>query len=418
MFFGEDLGVGGAERLIVDTANACKINGHQVIMLTSHYDPKHCFEDTKHLDIIVKASSLPRHIGGKFHALFAYLKMFLATIWLIYFSKIQYDLVICDQISLPVLALKLFPFKLKSKIKVLFYCHFPDQLLCQNPNANRLKAVYRKFINWLEFKSTSMADVILVNSNFTRNIFYKTFPQLKDKMNLKILYPSLNTDIFDKSLSQNADICLDAQLTSVLSGKKFIILSINRYERKKNLELAVNTMQELKNRIASDLWSKCVLVHAGGYDPRLEENVSYYAELNNLVEQFELQANIVLLKSINDELKIKLLKLSYCLLYTPENEHFGIVPVEAMYCEKPVIATNTGGPLETVKNKQTGFLVKPNVLDFAECLTQLIQNPDLQQKMAKNARRNVIDNFSYISFTQNLNTVITDLFNLNNNKRQ
>jgi glycosyltransferase involved in cell wall biosynthesis len=31
-------------------------------------------------------------------------------------------------------------------------------------------------------------------------------------------------------------------------------------------------------------------------------------------------------------------------LYTPEREHFGIVPIEAMYNEAPVIACNSGGP--------------------------------------------------------------------------
>lgn len=35
-------------------------------------------------------------------------------------------------------------------------------------------------------------------------------------------------------------------------------------------------------------------------------------------------------------------------VYTPANEHFGIVPVEAMYARKPVIACNNGGPTESI----------------------------------------------------------------------
>ncbi|TXH61693.1 MAG: glycosyltransferase, partial [Thiothrix sp.] len=31
-------------------------------------------------------------------------------------------------------------------------------------------------------------------------------------------------------------------------------------------------------------------------------------------------------------------------LYTPEKEHFGIVPIEAMFNNAPVIACNSGGP--------------------------------------------------------------------------
>lgn len=54
----------------------------------------------------------------------------------------------------------------------------------------------------------------------------------------------------------------------------------------------------------------------------------------------------------------QLLRHSQCLLYTPENEHFGIVPVEAMYCNTPVIACNSGGPMESVKHGVTGFLLE------------------------------------------------------------
>lgn len=47
---------------------------------------------------------------------------------------------------------------------------------------------------------------------------------------------------------------------------------------------------------------------------------------------------------------------SKLLLYTPINEHFGIVPVEAMLAGLPVLASNTGGPLETIVEGETGWL--------------------------------------------------------------
>lgn len=61
--------------------------------------------------------------------------------------------------------------------------------------------------------------------------------------------------------------------------------------------------------------------------------------------------NIVFLCSFSDEEKVFLLKNSTCLLYTPSNEHFGIVPIEAMFMKLPVIAVNSGGPLETIENE-------------------------------------------------------------------
>lgn len=58
------------------------------------------------------------------------------------------------------------------------------------------------------------------------------------------------------------------------------------------------------------------------------------------------------------------------MLYTPENEHFGIVPVEAMYLGCIVIACNSGGPLESVDHNKTGYLLSP---DYEEWGTQIIK---------------------------------------------
>ena len=46
-------------------------------------------------------------------------------------------------------------------------------------------------------------------------------------------------------------------------------------------------------------------------------------------------------------------------IYTPENEHFGIVPIEAMAAGKPVIACRSGGPKESVLHGETGYLCEP-----------------------------------------------------------
>lgn len=69
---------------------------------------------------------------------------------------------------------------------------------------------------------------------------------------------------------------------------------------------------------------------------------------------------MLFLLSVKSAFKDMLLKSAKLLVYTPSNEHFGIVPLEAMLAGVPVLAANTGGPLETVVDGKTGWLCPPD----------------------------------------------------------
>ena len=47
VFLHPDLGIGGAERLVVDAAMGLQNYGHKVVIFTSHCDPKHCFDEAR-----------------------------------------------------------------------------------------------------------------------------------------------------------------------------------------------------------------------------------------------------------------------------------------------------------------------------------------------------------------------------------
>lgn len=53
VFLHPDLGIGGAERLVVDAAVALKSKGCSVQIWTAHYDPTHCFSETLDPDLPV-----------------------------------------------------------------------------------------------------------------------------------------------------------------------------------------------------------------------------------------------------------------------------------------------------------------------------------------------------------------------------
>ena len=46
VFIHPDLGIGGAERLIVDASLALQLRGHSCVIVTAHHDRGHCFTET------------------------------------------------------------------------------------------------------------------------------------------------------------------------------------------------------------------------------------------------------------------------------------------------------------------------------------------------------------------------------------
>jgi len=47
VFFHPDLGIGGAERLVIDAAVGLQDLGHKVTIFTSYRDKNHCFDEAK-----------------------------------------------------------------------------------------------------------------------------------------------------------------------------------------------------------------------------------------------------------------------------------------------------------------------------------------------------------------------------------
>ena len=70
-----------------------------------------------------------------------------------------------------------------------------------------------------------------------------------------------------------------------------------------------------------------------------------------------------------------------------------MVIIEAMALEKPVIATNFGGPMEIIDNEKDRFLIPPqNPAILAKCILKLIKYPCLRRQIGKKAREKVMQN--------------------------
>ena len=77
------------------------------------------------------------------------------------------------------------------------------------------------------------------------------------------------------------------------------------------------------------------------------------------------------------------------------HEPFGIVFLEAMSCETPVVSTTGGGVPEVVRDGENGILVPVNnPLKLAEAMDYLLENKDVRIKFGKAGRKWVTENFS------------------------
>ena len=96
-------------------------------------------------------------------------------------------------------------------------------------------------------------------------------------------------------------------------------------------------------------------------------------------------------------------------------EPFGIINLEAMACETPVVASAVGGIPEVVEHGDTGLLVTPEAIssteadprhpeqfsrDLAAAVNVLLDDPDRRAEMAKKARARVERQFSWSSIAQ------------------
>jgi len=184
------------------------------------------------LDVRVRGNYLvPPNILGRFAILCAILRQLHLILQICVLSSELRDLcptaLLVDQLSAGIPLLRL----LQPVARILFYCHFPDKLLAKKGGI--LKSIYRWPFDWIESWSTGCSDGIVVNSNFTRGVFKEAFPRLSDRTP-GVIYPCVDTQAVSGESAENP----------LWKGKKFV-LSINRFERKKDVGLAIRAFAKI-----------------------------------------------------------------------------------------------------------------------------------------------------------------------------
>jgi alpha-1,3/alpha-1,6-mannosyltransferase len=205
-------------------------------------------------------------------------------------------------------------------------------------------------------------------------------------------------------------------------------LSLNRFEKKKNVALAIDAFALFKQGLTKagndEVERSPRLVIGGGYDSRVEENMMTLVALIDRARSACLSYTIIsppssktnipplnvttqdpdilFLLNFTTVQRAALLSApsTLALLYTPANEHFGIVPIEAMSAGLPVLACNSGGPTESVvddvdsPNERTGWLRAHEALGWSAALVEIAElSPIERSAVADRARARAREHF-------------------------
>ncbi len=120
---------------------------------------------------------------------------------------------------------------------------------------------------------------------------------------------------------------------------------------------------------------------------------------NRMMEKVKGKKNIVWIhENLGDVKNVELYTSARVFICPSVYEPFGIINLEAMACETPVVATAVGGIPEVVVPEETGILVDPaDSGQIAAAVNRLLENPELAAEMGKRGRRRVEERFSWDS---------------------
>ena len=124
----------------------------------------------------------------------------------------------------------------------------------------RLRVRYREVLDRLEELTTGCAEVVMVNSQYTASVFKEAFSVLGRDVDPLVVYPSLDPPTLALPGTPASEAKNGSKLpnegesaATILSYLKVdqprrLFVSLNRYERKKRVDLAVESFAELRRR--------------------------------------------------------------------------------------------------------------------------------------------------------------------------
>ena len=238
----------------------------------------------------------------------------------------------------------------------------------------------QKYINDTEWLLTYEANEVIVNSNYMKSEVQRLFGLPFEKIN--VVPNGVNLNKFtgmDRDYSFRRKYAMDNEK---------IILFMGRLVYEKGVQNLIAAMPKVLDSYHD---AKLVIVGKGGMLDELKAQADYLGISNK----------VYFAGYMNGKDVERMYKAADISVFPSTYEPFGIVALEGMLAERPIVVSDAGGLGEIVEHRVTGmksYCGNPN--SIADSILELLFNPELCDNIVKNAKMKVKENYNWQKIAQ------------------
>ncbi|NDJ22311.1 glycosyltransferase [Nostoc sp. B(2019)] len=184
-----------------------------------------------------------------------------------------------------------------------------------------------------------------------------------------------------------------------------MVLYVGRFDRRKGIETLVRAVAKSSLRGEANLQ----LVIGGGSRPGQSDGIER-DRIANIVAELGLEDCTTFAGRLDDNILPFYYAAADVCVVPSHYEPFGLVTIEAMASQTPVVASNVGGLQFTVVPEITGLLAPPkDEVAFAAAIDRILINPAWRDQLGQAARQRTEIAFSWYSVASRLTQLYTHL---------
>lgn len=184
---------------------------------------------------------------------------------------------------------------------------------------------------------------------------------------------------------------------------QFAVLQLGRLVPRKGIDTVVRALARLRERTSVDAH---LYIVGGNADSPNEIATPEIARLRGIATGSGVAPHVTFVGRRGRAQLRQFYGAADVFATTPWYEPFGITPIEAMACARPVVGADVGGIRYTVVDGKTGFLVPPRDHDaLAERLACIARDPALGERMGEAGYERVHASFTWMRVARMLEDV-------------